>query len=245
MNEVITGSRIDYLDVVGENLRGEGRSLTGEKINRVGDDEWWVLIEGFGGDYEVSSEGRVRTRKIVTGEKGGGMVKQFVSRVGKNEYLAVWLCDERGVRVKNVRVHRLVATAFLSFREGKTTVRFKDGDRMNCRADNLVVTEKVSIEDWVKSEKNLRVSGKEHWSYGKPKSLETRERMRASKLAKQKDLLFEVNGVGYASIKGVARYHRVHPDTVRNRLKSGDKKWRRWVKLDPEKKIVELPASAE
>lgn len=84
-------------------------------------EEIWKHIEGF--NYEVSNYGRVR--RIETGK----ILKQYENKDG---YLRVEL-RKKGKR-KNYRVHRLVATAFISNPENLPQVNHKN----EIKADNTV-----------------------------------------------------------------------------------------------------------
>ncbi len=81
----------------------------------VAEEEWRnVLYQGV--VYQVSSMGRIKGRRGITMGTG---------RPG--DYLTF----------SNIRVHRLVAEAFLAKEPGKETVNHKDGDRRNNHVDNL------------------------------------------------------------------------------------------------------------
>jgi len=88
-------------------------------------DEKWAPIKFFS-QYEVSNLGNVR--------KNGGRAKKLtVSNAG---YKVVFLSLDGSNHSR--MVHRLVAFAFVrKTHPDQGFVRFKDGDKLNCRADNL------------------------------------------------------------------------------------------------------------
>lgn len=86
--------------------------------------EKWLPVVGYEGRYEVSNFGRVRRVKIIVPSKK------------KHGYMQVSLVDGKGTR-KSLRLHRLVAEAFLPNPDGKPQVNHKDEDPENNRADNL------------------------------------------------------------------------------------------------------------
>jgi ribosomal protein S25 len=89
--------------------------------------EEWKPIKGFE-DYEVSSFGRVRSRK------NGGCVN-LKERITHDGYVWFNLCMNGKQHTK--RLNRLVAEAFIENPECKATVNHIDGDKRNNRADNL------------------------------------------------------------------------------------------------------------
>lgn len=104
--------------------------------------EIWKDIEEFKGCYQVSNLGNVRSLDrsiVITNHKGtwiqhykGDIMKQRTDRYG---YKTVMLYAD-GQR-KNCKIHRLVAIAFLSNPENKSTVNHKNGDKQNNAVDNL------------------------------------------------------------------------------------------------------------
>lgn len=113
--------------------------------------EVWKRVYGFARFYEVSSEGRVRSRRT-------GSV--LAPSEDKDGYLRVHLSgtDSHGNDVrKSPFVHRLVATAFVGARPGSGyEVGHRDGDRKNNHKLNL---------DWVTKEQNAR-QRREHGNGG-------------------------------------------------------------------------------
>lgn len=94
--------------------------------------EKWRPVVGYEGRYEVSNLGRIRRVKIITPSKK------------KHGYMQVSLVDESGVR-KSLRLHRIVAEAFLPNPDGKPQVNHRDENPENNRADNL---------EWATAEEN-------------------------------------------------------------------------------------------
>lgn len=114
----------------------------------------WAPIEGWAG-YEVSDAGQVRSidRTVVCrdGQRlffRGQLLSQTVSKLG---YLRVHL-RAPGKSAAAVRVHRLVAVAFVDNPHGLPTVNHIDNDRQNNAASNL---------DWCTQAENLEHARKQ------------------------------------------------------------------------------------
>lgn len=118
-------------------------------------DEVWAVVPGFGGIHEVSSEGRIRRvegwgRQILGSHKARGCPHVFLQWPGKTT---------------TCRLARLVLMGFTGLTPPTTTVPVHlDGDRQNCRRDNLkwgrrVFTRRemplVEHRPWIKSPKDL------------------------------------------------------------------------------------------
>lgn len=133
--------------------------------------ETWKSIVGYEGCYEVSNAGNVRSVRRINcyGRLCGGitLIPHENSRTG---YAQVSLCKD-GVR-RMYSVHRLVALAFVSMRDGANTVNHKNENKLDNRAENL---------EWVSLPENLRygthtlratahkpdMSGTRHFNFGK------------------------------------------------------------------------------
>ena len=98
--------------------------------------EYWTQVEGAENGYMVSNLGRVKgIRKPIMGQHDNG-IGYLQCKIKMNDGAARWL-----------KVHRMVAAAFVPNPEGKPEVNHIDGNKQNNRADNL---EWVSHKDNVK-----------------------------------------------------------------------------------------------
>ena len=104
--------------------------------------EVWKDIAGFEGLYQVSNLGNVRSldrTEFLTNQhnqygrkRKGGVVKQFHDKRG---YMVVTF--SKGCKLKQLKVHRLVAMAFLPNLCNHPQVNHKDENKENNRVDNL------------------------------------------------------------------------------------------------------------
>lgn len=90
--------------------------------------EIWRPILGYESDYDVSSFGRVRSKKY-------GKERILKQEALTGGYMYVFL-SKRG-KVKSFRVHRLVAIAFLKNEKGLPEVNHKDENVKNNSLYNL------------------------------------------------------------------------------------------------------------
>lgn len=100
--------------------------------------EDWRLVLGYEGYYEVSNQGRVRSKGRTVSMNYGSRKRTYEAKlmgayVASSGYLCVALC--KGGRKKIFSIHRLVASAFVG--GSGAHVRHLNGNRMDCRADNL------------------------------------------------------------------------------------------------------------
>lgn len=101
--------------------------------------EIWKDIEGYEGLYEVSSYGRVRslqrTRKGSYGSIRIVYEKILNHKIDKDGYHTVSLSKEG--KMKYIRVHRLVAQAFIPNPDNLPQVNHRDEDKSNNCVENL------------------------------------------------------------------------------------------------------------
>lgn len=97
--------------------------------------EQWKSIACYEGLYEVSDLGRIKSLKF-------GKEKILKPRKHSCGYLMVSLCKDG--KVKQPKIHRLVAESFLPNPQGLETVNHKDEDKTNNTVSNL---EWMSIKD--------------------------------------------------------------------------------------------------
>jgi len=87
--------------------------------------EIWKPVVGFEGSYSVSNLGRVQshlTGKILKPHRTGDYLGVALRRVG---------------RTHSTYIHHLVAFAFIGERPSGMDICHNDGNRKNCRVDNL------------------------------------------------------------------------------------------------------------
>jgi hypothetical protein len=89
--------------------------------------EVWKDIKGFDGLYQVSNLGRIKSLRY-----GTNILKPFLTGKG---YLTVDLCF-KGKR-KSVRVHRLVADAFIPNPTNKSQINHINGNKKDNSVKNL------------------------------------------------------------------------------------------------------------
>ena len=105
--------------------------------------ETWKEISGYGGQYEVSDLGRVKS----LGNNKYRKEKILKPWKTNNGYLLVNLCKDG--QTKYLLVHRLVAKAFIPNPQGLDTVNHKDEVKTNNTASNL---------EWMSREDNVAYS---------------------------------------------------------------------------------------
>lgn len=94
--------------------------------------EQWRDVAGYEGLYQVSSHGRLRSLKYHMRPGRVVVLKQFADKGG---YLRAKFCKDGNETT--VKVHRVVAEAFLPNPDRKREVNHKDGNTMNNVPSNL------------------------------------------------------------------------------------------------------------
>lgn len=104
----------------------------------MSDKEIWAIVPGYNGDYSISSIGRIMSKKF-------GKIRHMNPSINSAGYPYVGLSLNGSV--KNHRIHRLVASAFISNPSNKPEVNHLNGDVTDSRVENL---------EWVTAKENTR-----------------------------------------------------------------------------------------
>lgn len=100
--------------------------------------EFWKDVKGYEGLYKVSNLGRVKAlERKITYSNGTEHTypEKLKSQVNSCGYLAVTLC--KNGKHKQIKVHRLVAEAFLPNNNNLPQVNHKDENKHNNNVENL------------------------------------------------------------------------------------------------------------
>jgi hypothetical protein len=127
-------------------------------------------VLGYEGLYQVSNFGNIKSlpREILNKGKYPFISKEKLLRINKNRdgYYQLLLCKDG--KQKSIKVHVLVAMAFLGHIPNgthKIVPDHKDGDKSNNRADNLeLITQRENVERyWLTQKKSSQYIGV-NWS---------------------------------------------------------------------------------
>jgi hypothetical protein len=100
--------------------------------------EKWLDVYGYEGLYMISNYGKVRSlEKIVDyGKKKAVRPEKILkTRISKDGYEYCILSDNKNK--KTLKIHRLVAIAFIENPDSKKTVNHIDGNKLNNNSSNL------------------------------------------------------------------------------------------------------------
>lgn len=107
--------------------------------------EEWRDIPGFEGLYKVSNTGKVKSLERKVKYKNGAIhiVNEKILKYQKDRYgyLQLILCKE-GIQ-KNMKVHRLVASAFIPNPNNLPEVNHKDENTSNNNVENLEYCDRI------------------------------------------------------------------------------------------------------
>ena len=110
--------------------------------------EIWKPVKGYEGLYEVSNTGKIKSlEKFVDSGKCHRLFKEHLLKYGIDNkgYLRTNLA-KCGIN-KTVKVHRIVAEAFILNPDNKPQVNHIDGDKQNNNVNNL---------EWVNQSENMK-----------------------------------------------------------------------------------------
>lgn len=126
--------------------------------------EIWKDICGYEGQYQVSNMGNVRSVDRVITRRDGRKVR-YSGKVRKQTrtadgYLQVQICPDSSTTV-TVKVHRLVADAFVNRPVGMNEVNHIDENKENNRADNLEWSNRMeNCNHGTRNERIARANGR-------------------------------------------------------------------------------------
>lgn len=121
--------------------------------------EIWKDIDGYGGVYQISNMGQIRskTRKVHNYIKPGRILK---THNNGRDYLSVTL-SANGIKQKHAYIHILVAKAFINNPKNLPEVNHKDFDKSNNKVENLEwMTRKENREHYIKSKRHYAAFAK-------------------------------------------------------------------------------------
>ncbi|HHB2481296.1 TPA: NUMOD4 domain-containing protein [Bacillus cereus] len=98
--------------------------------------EIWKPVLGFEGLYEISNTGSVKSLERI--RSNGTRFKEFIKKQSteKMGYNTVTMTDKDGKK-RTLKVHRLVAEAFIPMVDGKDIVNHKNGNKTDNVVENL------------------------------------------------------------------------------------------------------------
>lgn len=185
--------------------------------------EEWKQIIGYEGLYEVSNLGRVNSLMDNHWLKRDKILIWSIS----DWYLRLSLCKNK--KHKNKTIHRLVATMFKENPDNKPMVNHIDGNKLNCREDNLewVTASENTIHSW----KNWlsKITNNHHFYTNHPFKWKFGKYHNSSKKVNQYSLQWEFIRE-WESIADISREFKTSVASISNccRWKSNNSWWYIW-----------------
>jgi hypothetical protein len=159
----------------------------------------WKPVVGYEGLYEVSDNGKVFSLKNKI------LLKPFIS-VG---YYSITL--RKNKQSKKIKIHRLVACAFLPNTENKKQVNHIDGNKKNNHVSNL---------EWCTASEN----NKHAWQYGLRKK--TQNQINQAKSINSKMVIDLYTGIFYDSLKEACNLNNLSYSSITHKIYRNYKKQR-------------------
>jgi len=184
-------------------------------------EERWAEIPGYDGLYEISDQGRVksrgRMRRAVAPRNGREYEYMTVGRILKNQksssgYWQVCLHKNGVGSIKSI--HRMMAVAFIPNNNNHPFINHKDGDKSNNSLDNL---------EWCTNSQNIKhayeVLGAVAWARGRtgalnPHSKRVVQRTMGGDIVKTWEAAADAHRAGFDSgcitrcCQGKSTYHK-------------------------------------
>lgn len=132
--------------------------------------EIWKDIKGYEDCYQISSFGRIKSKRRYVKHNYGGLKilkEKFLSsnNIDSGGYCIAVLCKNGGR--KTFKIHRLVCLHFLKNNKNKPHVNHKDGNKSNNYISNLEwCTRSENVRHAIKTGLLKIKKGKEHHNYG-------------------------------------------------------------------------------
>ena len=151
-------------------------------------EEIWKDIEGYEGLYQVSNKGRVKSLNRYANNNGTlqfrpeRILKQNIQKAGRSKRCTVVLSKD--AKTKAIRVHRLVAEAFIPNPENKPQIDHIDTNMSNNNVENLRwVTAKENMNNPMTRKHHSEVKkGHPYWGW----AISEEERKAAGKLYRER-----------------------------------------------------------
>jgi hypothetical protein len=131
--------------------------------------EIWKSVSGYEGRYEVSSNGKVKSVERYKNDRGRNIKveeKLLCQQKTRDGYLQVYL-SKNGV-TKGLRVHRLVALAFIPNPNKKQEVNHINEIKTDNRVCNLEWVTRVENANWGTKQKRFSEKMRNYKKYSKP-----------------------------------------------------------------------------